>query len=479
MNKPKGVVLLIALGTAVILSVLGAAFYVASLSDQQLAENRRNMSLAAQNAETGIERALFELREDIFHDPTNTRSWLAAPGIDLSNRRVQRFGPVANNEGSYSVELEELRTDLIEVRASGSVHGIVQNARVNIIMVNHCIWNNAVFGNRSTSRQLFNGNAEIHGSVYLMGINEHGRDFNANEAALTMGGNVLISNTYIGTRPFPEEFEGLIPTDIHTLNAEMRVRRGRVEYTGSVSVGQEGVDILDGTFVTHGFWERGVREINPSDDIFSVNGCLSPYDMEGETRIFLPRLTENGNDSPFSVDFKSRASSITGSVEIGPALRIPAPAPGDGTLTFNAATRTLTVRGLVFINGDLTINGHEPITYDGSGSILVAGRVNVETNFLPRHAFPSPDIVGIMAAGDINLGVRASQVSIAGLFYSERNIFLGKQTALAGTIVCDNFDMGGNVPRIYQVPSTMEHLPRGLIGSDPIWVMKTLSWRKE
>ena len=47
-----------------------------------------------------------------------------------------------------------------------------------------------------------------------------------------------------------------------------------------------------------------------------------------------------------------------------------------------------------------------------------------------------------------------------------------------GTFVSNYFDMGTNVPRIYQVPTLAANLPYGMIGAYPIFIYKKVSWRE-
>ena len=63
-------------------------------------------------------------------------------------------------------------------------------------------------------------------------------------------------------------------------------------------------------------------------------------------------------------------------------------------------------------------------------------------------------------------------------FYAENTVRVQKQTDIVGTIVSNYFNVGTNVPSIYQVPDIINHLPAGLIGQNASWVMKTVSWRK-
>ena len=65
-----------------------------------------------------------------------------------------------------------------------------------------------------------------------------------------------------------------------------------------------------------------------------------------------------------------------------------------------------------------------------------------------------------------------------GLFYGEDTIATTKQTDIMGTLVSNYFDMGGQVPDIYQVPETANNLPPGMISGDSAFWMEVVSWRR-
>ena len=65
-----------------------------------------------------------------------------------------------------------------------------------------------------------------------------------------------------------------------------------------------------------------------------------------------------------------------------------------------------------------------------------------------------------------------------GLFYGETSIVSQKQTDVMGTFVSNYFDMGTNVPSIFQVPEAANHLPPGLIGGSGSYVMRIVAWQK-
>ena len=123
------------------------------------------------------------------------------------------------------------------------------------------------------------------------------------------------------------------------------------------------------------------------------------------------------------------------------------------------------------------IMSDKTITYTGSGAILAEGNVQINANLVTNGngSFPT-NIVGIMTPNTI--GFNEANIDVMGLFYAEDTVQAQKQTDIIGTVVSNYFDMGTNVPSVYQVPDVMNHLPTGLIGQGASWVMKTVSWQK-
>ena len=84
----------------------------------------------------------------------------------------------------------------------------------------------------------------------------------------------------------------------------------------------------------------------------------------------------------------------------------------------------------------------------------------------------------MVSTGDITLGVVAPQLLLTGAYYTAGTATSGKQTELAGTIVCKNFDITAQVPKIWQVPSLSANLPPGMPGSAAVWVFTDRTWRE-
>ena len=65
-----------------------------------------------------------------------------------------------------------------------------------------------------------------------------------------------------------------------------------------------------------------------------------------------------------------------------------------------------------------------------------------------------------MASGNLTVG-SLSQLQLMGGFYAQGTVASSKQTTTMGTFVGSYFDMGTNVPDIYQVPTLADNLPLG------------------
>ena len=90
--------------------------------------------------------------------------------------------------------------------------------------------------------------------------------------------------------------------------------------------------------------------------------------------------------------------------------------------------------------------------------------------------YPSQDIIGFMTPQEITFNT--SQLKVMGLFYAEDKITSQKQTSITGTFFSNYFDMGKNVPSIYQVPATAHNLPPGIIGGTSILVVSSSGWQE-
>jgi len=331
-------------------------------------------------------------------------------------------------------------------------------------------------------------------------------------------------------------FEG---ETVESLGSELRVKNGLVGMSGNSHVGQPDQkgnslkETVDGTFVTHGWTGNSVSNNGgrgvPSR-VYSDNGWDELYDL-GD-RVSFPQLTDDWRDpvtgarvedpstgtwythedyfnqvllaDPDIPDDGVFEGNLTINARNSPAIYWNAnteeyltgaaalaatPAATDDFLQWNPNTKVLHVNGQIRINGNLTFTGQgnqRTINYTGRAAILTYGDVTVDSNLLacnngdPNNtalSFPANNILGLMATNNMLVGA-SSQLSIMGAFYAANMIRTQRQTTILGTIVGNYFDMGTNVPRIFQVPTLADNLPVGMIGNFPIMVLQQVSWRE-
>ena len=107
---------------------------------------------------------------------------------------------------------------------------------------------------------------------------------------------------------------------------------------------------------------------------------------------------------------------------------------------------------------------------------MVTGQVNINTNLYTSgsSSFPT-NIMGIMTPNSVTFN--EANINVMGVYYGETSVVVQKQTNIMGSIVSNYFDFGTNVPSIFQVPDTANHLPPGMIGNNAVWYM-VVAWMK-
>ncbi len=406
--------------------------------------------------------------------------------------------------------------------------GITRNVQVVLKGFDVNVWRNAIFAGAGQSGGLINGNVSIHGSVHLLGDNVV--DGNAVLSAIDLSGTSLIHNNYVG---LPADLAVRIPAldtvlfdgeMVETLAAKLRVKHGLVGMSGNSEIGEPNVsgntikETMDATYVSDGWTGTSVDDDGSRGDptnVWSDNGWDDSYDL-GD-KIPMPYLNSDyrelgtGNTyvnpatlanythseyfeqvlagTPYSGDMTIQANqdfyyNATRPTDTDPNNRLAT----DSYILFDAASNRMEVNGQIQVDGSLTITrgggNDKSIDYTGRAAILAKGDVTLDTDLLAvnsngttANSFPANNILGIMAEQDLNVG-SLSQLTLMGAFYAQGTVTSSKQTTTVGTIVGTYFDMGTNVPEIYQVPELADNLPLGMIGAYPILVFEQVAWRE-
>src|SRR5262245_13182495 len=150
--------------------VFGAVFVVTTGNDRRFAERQRRATAALYIAEAGVERAIYDLRQDVLTDPTSP-NWDdgningMAIGPDTASFYTVSYTGTTMNGGSYSVQLQNVagRED-VWIRSTGTLGDITQRILVYAKLTCISPWNNAIFGGSGAAGAMINGNVNIRGS---------------------------------------------------------------------------------------------------------------------------------------------------------------------------------------------------------------------------------------------------------------------------------------------------------------------------
>jgi hypothetical protein len=102
--------------------------------------------------------------------------------------------------------------------------------------------------------------------------------------------------------------------------------------------------------------------------------------------------------------------------------------------------------------------------------------ITVNSSLLPLGIYPTVDTLGLIAKDQLVMDQPDKRVAAA--VFAENLVKVKKQYQVVGSIVTRFFDMGINVPRIYQMPNLAKYLPPGMPGGQTFNFVKILSWRE-
>ena len=261
------------------------------------------------------------------------------------------------------------------------------------------------------------------------------------------------------------------------LRTEFRVKRGLTSINSGASGVGESTCKVKGVYTNDGF------SGSASGNVYSDNGKNQKYDLLADLNIPFP--TPDTANPPLST-----ALDITASLPVtGGVYKLNADTPnfslgsGANTISWNQATGTLTFNGVFKVNGNLDLAKKNVFMYySGKGTLWATGNVVIHDCVLPATAssFPTTNVIGVIAGGNLEIctGPGESAARLAGAFYAVNRIRTAKQTQTAGTWVSNYFDLGNQVPSIYQVPLLGKNLPPGMPGGDPCFFIKTVCWKE-
>ncbi len=518
-NHESGAALIITLLVTLIVFALGSALATSMLTEITTSVNYRNSGAALWQAESALERVAADLLADptwargmvdfstipmtiVNSFPTSTTINGMSVTFDISGGQVvpkfYDLGPTVNlDDGTFNRRIFMPPTSITPANGPGTKAWLVvpvggrgtsgaiepSNAAVRtdmrVIVRRLTVWDNALFGGSSQIGGQINGNIQVRGSIHIKG--EPGK-------TVDMGGTAFVLNHYRDADQndnFDVDWVKLPPVPMVNLNgevvqslgAEIRVEQGDVALSGNVVWGEADVtgniykEEVDGHYNDAPVALSGAAAINAEDE--------GGYDAPG---LAFPTLDDSYFHVPTATNYATHRNFLdTNSLTIA-ENEISDNTPsfnhsnGFGSINWNQGSGTLTISGIVRVNSDLDIaTKNVGVEYDGIGTLYAVGDVRIHGHLMPKHNYlqtltPNYDNLGIISDQnlDISAGGGETWVKVMAAMYAEEKTTIKKQSRIAGAVVTRWFDMGNNVPRIFQAANLSKNLPPGMPGGDPM-----------
>jgi len=536
LRNKSGSALIVTLLMLIMLSFIGIASITTSVRDMDIAKNTTDRTDAFYVADAGLELAYATLKNNakIIGNDTLLSLMSAYTTMPNGSFNISLQGVMVGTIPYKTVTSLGNASD-----GQAAVQVVMRRRRSSLN-----IWNNVMFAGSGQQGKAILGNVAYHGPIHILGEGESFTDLNGNgnwddadqftdnngnglwnpgepltqdsdgdglwdpaepyqddngnslydgtltatDLAAAMGGTAGMYNNYAG---MPGSISSRVPAldqdylngeFVSTLEAELRVKHGLVNLSGTALIGQPDQsggspaikETVDGAYVTDGYGGN-----QGTDNVFSDNGYSEAYDMGDD--LHFPSMKSGYTDPNTGITYPdytswlaANALVIPGDVTLQPGVSYGGGSNGYGSISMDAAGN-LNISGIVYFTGDVTFAdgsgkySGNPIIYDGRGTIVSGDNMYINTHVLSKDQFPTNDVMGFLSTEDIRIGTGpgASQLDIMGAFFAQNKIENVKQNQLAGAMVSNYFEIK-NVPHMYFVPSIVDNLPPGMPGSGTI-----------
>lgn len=522
LRDEKGIGLVISLLVLAIVSALGATVIAGNMADLQISTNYTNRSVAFYAADSGVESALRDLRSDstwilTYLDPQTWEPLSPLPeGVSINGAAVTSVTPgdvsagywtfggrTALGDGAYSRQIllppqadvdDGEGTITFTIRSTGEGGRIeagqqVVRGNVELDVDAHGVWDNAIFAGEGQAGNLINGNVAIRGSVHVLG------DESAPET-IEFSGTADIRNNYAdAVDHFGATDAAKLPALdamevngewVESLEAVVRLAHANIELGGSADIGAPD---------TTG---NGVKE---TMDAIRSDGTITPpeqvhadewggYDAHGVEFPTLddPYVAADGSTWSSHRDFLEARSLLIPQSEISPDVADFSYSDAWGnSITWDQDDGELTITGIVRVAQDLRLGkqhgnpGRRGFEYRGTGTLYAPGEMEIDGPVVPAGNYLADGNLGLIAGDDVRIDYTA-QINVFAAIYAQNEVRVAKQTNIAGALVSRTFDLGANVPSVFQVPDLAGDLPPGMPGSGRLAVIKAarvVDWYQE
>lgn len=486
---------------------MGIGLLSSGATELGISGNYRNRATAYYAADSGLEQTVVDLASTTtwIEQVINTTTWtvhdpfpntvtfagttvsLAVDGSGIVIPGYYAFGSSTTlGDGAFTREIllpptvamsgtKPVLTFRVRSTGTGGLGEIseqVVRADIKPKLNAHGVWDNAIFANAGAAGNSINGNVAVRGSVHILGDE-------LSPPTISFGGTSDIRNNYSDASSwFGGTDAAKLPTlptvdvngvTVETLDTVVRTRHADIDLTGNADIGEVNNDanaikeMIDAV--------RSDGTVGPAADVHADD--TDGYDTD---QVEFPLLSDayvdpdTGTSYATHTDFLDSNSLTITESEISKNIAAFSHTDGNGnSISWDPDTLILNITGIIKIEGNIRLGrphgqpGLRGVNYAGTGTFYATEDIHVDGYLTPVGNYITDGNIGLLAADDVLID-EASNVNVMAAIYGGDHIRVAKQTAIAGAMVSEWFDMGTNVPGVFHVPDLSTNLPPGMPG---------------
>ncbi|RJQ54415.1 MAG: hypothetical protein C4521_06165 [Actinobacteria bacterium] len=449
----RGSAVFAAVGIMLVLTILGVGAFTVSQNTLTATGRERNSSIALAIADAGIDQAVWRL--------------------DASGSLPSSM-TVTTDQGSAEVSVTALENSEWQIVSRGHTNvapGITRAVKVSVFSLS--LWNFVMASSLTAGGGGLVGNTSVYGPFYVRGgVTLSGNSevqkgpFFVKDGDISLTGNGKVGTTtnlvYVyndGNHPVPGSKNFYVKFSNNCPDLYLPpMRQGELQALENLAATESADCLMGSTEITN-------TEPQP-DSNGHAPGALAGYYKIVDTDRNVGTLGAGSNPLVINATTPSWGVSTHGSGE---------------DFAWDQATRTLYVKGTVFVDGPVTFGCN--INYEGNGALVANGNILVTGLIRPVGPYPNDDVLGLVTPGEIRFTVSGSNDSnpdnadIWGAYFATNQIRIDQNVSIRGSMLTGLLNFAHPNGHLFSDQQLPEYLPESMPGSTQRFTYMG-SWRE-
>ncbi len=450
LDDQQGSAILIAIGAVLILTILAIGMITVAKNDLGLSKKDQRSTQALHVAEAGIDKAIWQIR----------RLGSISSGFQVDT-----------SLGTATVSVSET-ADVWSITSVGETNdGTRRVIKAEVFSISY--WNMVMASQSLTaSGGGVNGTTSVEGPFYVRG-------------SLELSGSSDITGGPLFVKDGLLDLQGNGTVGTSTESIKLYLEEGYTGKTQNLYYSSLSYNVPNINLPSLGQGQMQDLEIDAKDQ--SQDNKEGYEETAADESTSYSRCYPGANSSYYKViDGDSTVTTPLGSGTSSLVISSTTPSFGDpGTeasprddLAWDLATKTLTIRGTVFVDGPVTIS--TGVFYRGNGAIVANGDITLYEDLLAVDAthtkFPATACLGLITPTDIHLKNATNNnliPNIEAALFGGQTIKTDNNLCISGAMLTRNLEFGHPNGHLITADNLPDHLPEAMPGHGENLVLVT------